>query len=216
MRLMIAEDDLLTRAGIAHVATGLGHTVVASVGLPDDLMRAVRLDTPDVAIVDIRMPPTHTTEGLACAAALGEERPELPVLVLSHHLEPAFALRLLSGAVGKRGYLLKDRVVEPDVLDSAIRRLSDGESVIDPAIIEQLMRRPRTTNPLDALSQREREVLAQIAEGHSNAAISARLFISERTVEAHTTTIFQKLGLHDSPEVHRRVHAVLTYLRSHT
>jgi DNA-binding NarL/FixJ family response regulator len=214
VRVVIAEDNLLTRTGIEQILSELGHGVVASVGTADELLVAVARDVPDVAVVDIRMPPTNTDEGLRCAADLEMIHPGLPVLVLSHHLDPAFALLLLGGEVGRRGYLLKDRVADSDTLDDALRRLAAGESVIDPAIVEQLLRRPRARDPLAALSPREREVLAHIAEGHSNAAIAGRLFVSERTVEAHTTTIFQKLGLNDSPDVHRRVHAVLAYLRS--
>lgn len=214
MRIVIAEDNLLTRTGVARLLTDLGYSVVAEVGDPDELLAAVTAHAPDVVVADIRMPPTHTDEGLQAADSLGGSHPSLPVLVLSHHLDPGFALRLLGGVAGRRGYLLKDRVVDPAALDDALVRLAGGESVIDPSIVEQLLQRPRAHDPLAALSPREREVLALIAEGHSNAAISRQLFVSERTVEAHTTTIFQKLGLHDSPDTHRRVHAVLTYLRS--
>ena len=214
MRIVIAEDHLLTRAGLARVLAELGHEVVAETADPESLLTAVATTRPDAAVVDIRMPPTNTDEGLRAADELQTSAPDMPVLVLSQFVDAGYALRLLAGGSSGRGYLLKDRVLDASVLADALERLATGECVVDPDIVGQLLRRPRAVDPLAGLTAREREVLALVAEGHSNAAVARQLFVSERTVEAHTTTIFQKLGLHASADTHRRVHAVLAHLRS--
>ncbi len=214
MRVVIADDSLLTRAGLESILTELGCTVVAEARDGPAAVEAVVAHGPDVAILDIRMPPTHTDEGLVAAGQIKARAPAVAVLVLSQYVEPAYAMRLIETYPGGMGYLLKERVLDAAVLLDALRRLVDGECVIDPTIVAQFMARKRTPDPLDDLTDREREVLAQLAEGRSNTAIAAALFIAERTVESHTTQIFQKLGLESSSDVHRRVSAVLAYLRS--
>src|SRR5215204_1450792 len=173
-----------------------------------------RWTPPDVAIVDIRMPPTHTDEGLVAAYRIRSEHPWVGVLVLSQYVEPAYALKLLEEHPGRVGYLLKERVFDVANLINALRRIADNETVIDPTIIARLVGRYRTRDPLDRLTEREREVLGLIAEGLSNAAIARRLVVTERTVQAHTTQIFQKLQLEANPDSHRRVMAVVTYLQN--
>jgi DNA-binding NarL/FixJ family response regulator len=214
VRIVIADDSLITRTGVSALLEELGCEVVAAVADGDAVLRAVRSHAPDVAIVDIRMPPTFTEEGLNVALQIRAERPSTAVLVLSHYVEPSYALRLIETYPGGSGYLLKDRLTESSVLLDALRRLCDGECVIDPTIVARCMRRRNTRGELDALTDRELDVLAQLAEGRSNKAIAATLFIAERTVETHTTQIFQKLGLQTSSDTHRRVLAVLAYLRS--
>jgi len=214
MRVVVADDSLLTRSGIVAILREVGCEVVAEARDGVEAMAAVRTHQPDVAVLDIRMPPTHTDEGLVAAHEIQAGYPETAVLVLSQYVEPAYAMRLIETYPGGLGYLLKERVLDPAVLLDALRRLVDGECVIDPTIVAKFMHPKREPDPLDVLTDREREVLAQLAEGRSNAAIAATLFIAERTVESHTTQIFQKLGLESSTDVHRRVSAVLTYLRS--
>ncbi len=214
MRVVVADDDLLTRQGIIRLLEQADVEVVGQAGNADDLLRRVELTRPDGAIVDIKMPPTHTDEGLTAARTIRENYPETSVLVLSHYIEPSYALRLLEDHPEGVGYLLKDRVFDPVNLLDALRRLADGETVVDPTIVSRLLGRRRRVDPLDELTDREREVLALIAEGLSNRAIAARLFVAERTVEAHVTQIFLKLGLHTDFESHRRVLAVLAYLRA--
>lgn len=214
MRVIVADDSMLTRTGIVTVLREVGCDVVAEAGDAGEAMRAVRLHRPDVAILDIRMPPTHTDEGLVAALEIQASVPETAALVLSQYVEPDYAMRLIRTYPGGMGYLLKDRILEGEVLLDAVRRLADGECVIDPTIVAQAMHGRGKRDPLPELTGREREVLAQIAEGRSNSSIARTLFITERTVEAHTTQIFQKLGLEESSDVHRRVSAVLTYLRS--
>ncbi len=212
MRVVVAEDTMLTREGIVRLLGDVGVEVVAQVEDAEALLREVRLERPDVAIVDIRMPPTHTDEGLVAAQQIRREQPGTGVLLLSHYVEPSYALRLLEERPEHVGYLLKERVFDVAILIDALRRITDGESVIDPTIVARLLGRKRRDDPLDDLTPREREVLGLVAEGLSNAAIGARLFVTPRTVEAHVKQIFLKLRLDANPESHRRVLAVLAYL----
>jgi DNA-binding NarL/FixJ family response regulator len=213
MRVLIADDEVLLREGLDRLLTEAGHEVVAKVGTADELRRRVALTRPDVAILDIKMPPTHTDEGLVAAQEIRDAHPEIGVLVLSHYLASRYAMRLLEQHPGGAGYLLKERVSDPAVLIDALGRLHEGECVIDPTIVSQLLKRTRDTRPLDALTERERDVLVLIAEGRSNRAICAQLFLSPKTVEAHVRHIFMKLGLDESADDHRRVLAVLAFLR---
>ena len=214
MRVVVADDVMLTREGIVRLLQDAGIDVVAEADDAEALLRHVRSDRPDVAIVDIRMPPTNTDEGLVAARVIRTEQPDVGVLVLSHYVEPSYAMRLIQDQPERVGYLLKDRVFDIAVVVDALRRIMDGETVIDPTIVSRLVGRRRREDPLGRLSEREREVLGLIAEGMSNKAIAARLYVTERTVEAHVTQIFQKLGLPGSPDQHRRVLAVLTFLRA--
>lgn len=214
MRVVVAEDTMLTREGIVRLLEDAGIDVVGQVEDGEALLRKVAATRPEVAIVDIRMPPTHIDEGLVAAQRIREEHPAVGVLVLSQYVEPGYAMRLLEEHPEKIGYLLKERVFDVAVLIDALRRIDDGESVIDPTIVSRLVRRQRREDPLAELTEREREVLALVAEGMSNRALAARLFVTDRTVEAHIKQIFLKLGLSESPERHRRVLAVLTFLRS--
>jgi len=214
MRVVIAEDEALMREGLAGLLTAAGLEVVGRGGTPDELLAQVARLEPDAAIVDIRMPPTHTDEGLVAAERIRNDHPAVAVLVLSNYLESRYAMRLLQEHPESVGYLLKERVSDVAVLVDALRRITDGECVLDPTIVKRLVTRPREPGPLSELTEREREVLGLIAEGHSNQAISARLFLSQKTVETHIRQIFQKLGLGDTPDYHRRVLAVLTYLRA--
>jgi DNA-binding NarL/FixJ family response regulator len=214
VRVVVAEDTMLTREGIVRLLEEAGIEVVAQAEDADTLMRHVRLERPDVAIVDIRMPPTHTDEGLRAAQSIRTEHADVGVLLLSHYVEPSYALRLIEDHPERVGYLLKERVFDVALLVDALRRITDGESVIDPTIVSRLVGRRRRQDPLDELTEREREVLGLVAEGLSNRAIAARLFITERTVEQHVKQILQKLRLEVNPESHRRVLAVLAYLQS--
>jgi DNA-binding NarL/FixJ family response regulator len=216
VRVVVADDVMLTRAGIARVLAAAGVEVVGEAGDVDALMRLVATARPDCAIIDIRMPPTNTDEGIVAAQRIRELHPEIGVLVLSQHVEPGFALRLLEDHPERSGYLLKDRVTEPATLVDALRRLADGETVVDPAIVSRLLARRRETDPLDELSDREREVLTLVAEGLSNSEIGRRLYITERTVEAHVKQVFLKLKIGQAAETNRRVLAVLAFLRSST
>ena len=214
MRVVVADDVMLVREGIVRLLTDAGIEVVAEAHDGEELRRAVRRERSDVAIVDIRMPPTHTDEGLVAAQAIRAEHPETAILVLSEYVEASYAMRLIEELPERVGYLLKERVFDVAVLVDALRRLTEGETVIDPTIVSRLIGRRRRENPLAELTDREREVLGLIAEGLSNQAIAARLFVTDRTVEAHTTHIFSKLGLHESRDQHRRVLAVLAFLRA--
>jgi DNA-binding NarL/FixJ family response regulator len=214
MRAVVADDVMLTREGIVHVLEEEGVEVVAQAADADDLLSQVRLLKPDVAIIDIKMPPTHTDEGLVAAQRVRADHPDVGVLVLSQYLEPNYAMRLLEEHPEKVGYLLKERLFHGAVLVDAVVRIHDGETVIDPTIVASLFDRRRRHDPLARLSGREREVLSLVAEGLSNRAIAAKLFVTERTVEAHVTQIFLKLGLHGDPDSHRRVLAVLAFLRA--
>ena len=216
MRAVIAEDQLLTREGIANLLRQGGVDVVGEAAEPDALIRLVHTENPDVAIVDIRMPPTHTNEGLVAAERIRAERPSTGVLVLSQHVDADFVLPLLEEGVDGVGYLLKDRILDASVLLDGVRRVAAGDCVVDPAIVRQLVQWQRREDPLRELTERERAVLELIAEGLTNVAIGKRLFISKRTVEVHTKQIFQKLGLVDGIDGNRRVLAVLAYLRAAT
>ena len=216
MRVVIAEDQLLTREGIAHLLREAEIDVVGEAGEVDALMRLVHTQKPDVALVDIRMPPTHTNEGLVAADRIRGEVPGTGVLVLSQHVEADFVIPLLEQGTSSVGYLLKDRIMDPSSLLDGLRRVAAGECVVDPAIVRQLVQWQRREDPLGELSDRERDVLALIAEGLTNVAIGRKLFISERTVEVHTKQIFTKLGLVDAADGNRRVLAVLAYLRAAT
>jgi DNA-binding NarL/FixJ family response regulator len=214
MRVVIADDVLLTREGLVRVLTSAGVEVAGEAADVDGLMRAVADSRPDCAIVDIRMPPTQTDEGIVGALRIRERYPEIAVLVLSQYVEPSYALRLIEENPERSGYLLKQRVGDPAVLVDALRRLVAGETVVDPALVSRLLARRRERDPVDELSAREREVLSLVAEGLSNAEIGRRLFITERTVEAHVKQIFLKLGIGYAPTSNRRVLAVLAFLRS--
>ena len=213
MRVIVADDVMLTRQGIVRLLRDAGIDVVGEAEDAGGLLRQVRHARPDAAIVDIRMPPTHTDEGLVAAQAIRTEDPAVGVLVLSQYVEPGYAMRLLEEHPERVGYLLKERVFDIAVLIDALRRIADGETVVDPTIVSRLLGRRRRADPLGGLTEREREVLSLVAEGLSNKAIAGRLFITERTVEAHVKQIFLKLGLDLNPESHRRVLAVLAYLR---
>jgi DNA-binding NarL/FixJ family response regulator len=211
---VLAEDSVLLREGVARLLTDEGFEVVGQVDNPDDLVRRVGFSKPDVAVVDIRMPPTHTDEGLRAAKQIRERFPQVGVLVLSQYAEPDYALELLAESSEGVGYLLKDRVADVEEFTSAVRRVGQGGSALDPAVISQLVGRRRRDDPLAELTPRERDVLELMAEGRSNTGIAERLVVTERAVEKHVTSIFQKLGLPPAGEDHRRVLAVLTYLRS--
>jgi DNA-binding NarL/FixJ family response regulator len=197
VRIVIADDEMLLREGLARLLTDAGFDVVGKAADAPELLRAVRLTRPDVAIVDIKMPPTHTEEGIVAAHEIRADHPETGVLVLSHYLESIYALRLLEEHPQGLGYLLKERVSDIAVLADALRRLAEGECVLDPTIVARLVARPREREPLDELTERELEVLALIARGLANAEIAAQLFLSEATVRTHVSHIFAKLGLRD-------------------
>jgi DNA-binding NarL/FixJ family response regulator len=213
MRVVIADDELLLREGLARLLVEAGFDVVGKAGTGEELMRLVELTRPDVVLVDIKMPPTHTDEGLVAAGEIRRGYPETGVLVLSHYLESSYAMRLLEEHPERVGYLLKERVSDVAVLADALRRIAEGESVVDPTIVSRLVHRPRDPDPLADLTERELEVLSQLAEGRSNHGVGAALFLSPKTVESHVRQIFMKLGLEGAPDDHRRVLAVLAYLR---
>jgi DNA-binding NarL/FixJ family response regulator len=213
MRIAVADDSMLTREGVVHLLTGQGHDVIGQADNAADLLAIVEQSRPDAVVVDIRMPPTHTDEGLVAAQRIRAAHPEVGVLVLSQYVEPSYAMRLIEDRPEGVGYLLKERVFDVAILIDALRRITEGETVVDPTIVSRLFRRRRIADPLDDLSQRATEVLGLVAEGLSNHAIAARLHITERTVESHITKTFLQLGLTDDPGSHRRVRAVLAYLR---
>jgi len=214
VRVVVADDVMLTREGIVRLLRDADVDVVAEAENAEELLRHVRLARPDAAIVDIRMPPTHTDEGLVAAQRIRAEHPDVGVLVLSQYVEPSYAMRLLEEHPERVGYLLKERVFDVAILVDALRRIADGETVVDPTIVSRLLGRRRREDPLSELTEREREVLTLLAEGLSNKAIAARLFVTDRTVEAHVKQIFLKLRLDANPDSHRRVLAVLAYLRT--
>lgn len=213
--VVVAEDELVTRSGIVHLLRSGGLDVVAEAGDLPRLLAAVAEHEPDAAIVDVRMPPTNTTEGLLAAATIRQRHPGTAVLVLSHVVDPELAMGLLEAHTGI-GYLLKDRVLEASTLTDGVRRVIAGELVVDPAIVAAVIERKRRTQPLARLTPREREVLALVAEGLSNAGIARRLVLSERTVELHVAQLLSKLDLPHDTTANRRVLAVLTHLRAAT
>ncbi len=214
MRVVIADDEVLLREGLARLLGELGVSVAGLAGDGQSLMRAVALNQPDVAIIDIKMPPNHKDEGLVAASEIRRRHPAVGVLVLSHYLDSRYAMRLLEQHSGGVGYLLKDRVSHVHVLMDAMQRVSEGECVVDPTIVARLLTRQRSHGPLNELTDREREVLALMAEGQTNQRIAASLKISPKTVERHVGHIFTKLGLAESEDHHRRVMAVLAWLRA--
>jgi DNA-binding NarL/FixJ family response regulator len=214
MRVAVADDEALLREGLSRLLAEAGQEVVATAGEPGELIRRVGLTRPDVVIVDIKMPPTHTDEGLVAAQEIRKRHPHIGVLVLSHYLDSRYAMRLLDELPGGAGYLLKERVSDVAVLVDALRRVLEGECVVDPTIVSRLMSQRRGSGPMSELTPREREVLALMAEGYSNPAICRQLFLSPKTVESHVRQIFLKLDLGESAEQHRRVSAVLAFLRS--
>jgi DNA-binding NarL/FixJ family response regulator len=213
MRVVLGEDSVLLREGVARLLEDSGFEVVGRAGDAEDLLRKVRAHKPDVAIVDIKMPPTHTDEGLRVARSIRAELPDTAVLVLSQYLEEDYALDLLAGSAEGVGYLLKDRIADVDRFIESIRRVADKGSVLDPEVVSQMLGRRRVGRPLDALTPRETKVLALMAEGRSNHAIAAELVITDRAVEKHVTSIFAKLNLPATVDDHRRVLAVLAYLQ---
>jgi DNA-binding NarL/FixJ family response regulator len=213
MRVVLADDSVLLREGIARLLADAGFEIVGQADNAEQLLLKVRSYKPDVAIVDIRMPPTHTDEGLRAAREIREKHPATGVLVLSQYVESDYALDLLADSAEGVGYLLKDRVSDVTEFAAAVRRVGEGGSALDPAVVAQLVGRRRKDEPLDSLTPREREVLGLMAEGRSNQAICERLFVTERAVEKHVTNIFGKLRLPADAADHRRVLAVLTYLQ---
>jgi DNA-binding NarL/FixJ family response regulator len=212
MRVVLGEDSLLLRAGMARLLEDAGIDVVGQAGDLDDLLRKVRAHKPELAIIDIKMPPTHTDEGLKAALMIRSELPQTAVLVLSQYVEKEYAAELLAENAEGVGYLLKDRVADIDRFIDTVRRVADGGSALDPEVVSQMLARRR--GPLDELTPREREVLAMMAEGRSNRSIAAELVVTERAVEKHVTSIFGKLNLPATADDHRRVLAVLAYLNA--
>ena len=213
MRVVLAEDSVLLREGVARLLREAGFEVVGQASNADELLLKVRSYSPDVAIVDIRMPPTHTDEGLRAAQEIREKYPSTGVLVLSQYAEPAYAMELLADSAEGAGYLLKDRVSDVNDFCAAVKRVAEGGSALDPTVVSQLVGRRRRDDPVSDLTPRETEVLELMAEGRSNQAIGERLFITPRAVEKHVTSIFAKLRLPSDEQDHRRVLAVLAYLR---
>jgi DNA-binding NarL/FixJ family response regulator len=215
VRLVVADDMVIVREGLVRLLEEAGFEVVGQASNGEELVEQVEATQPDVAIVDIRMPPTHTDEGLRAARDIRARFPAVGILVLSQYVRPAYALELLAAGTEGVGYLLKDRVADLEELASSVRRVAEGGSVLDPAVVDQLVSRPRSApDPLEELSDREREVLSLMAEGRSNRAIAEKLFITEHTVEKHVKSIFSKLQIPAGTQDHRRVLAVLTYLNS--
>lgn len=212
MRLILADDAVLLREGLARLLEDAGHEVEAAVGDADALVEAVAAHRPDVAVVDVRMPPGHSDEGLRAALDIRERWPEVGILVLSQYVEKTYAARLLSGAGDGVGYLLKDRVSEVADFLGALERIRDGGTVVDPEVVRQLLARTTHADPLRTLTERESEVLRQLAQGYANAAIAANLHVSLSTVEKHVNAIFDKLALPRTPVYSRRVLAILRYL----
>jgi DNA-binding NarL/FixJ family response regulator len=213
VRVVIADDETLLREGLARLLDEAGFRVVGKAASAEELLRRVELARPDVAVIDIKMPPTHTDEGLVAAQRIRDSHPDVGVLVLSQYVESAYAMRLLEEHPGGSGYLLKERVSDVAVLLDSLRRIAEGECVLDPTIVSRLVGRSRDESPLDELTERELEVLSLMAEGHSNEGICKKLFVSPKTVETHVRHIFGKLEIGETPDYHRRVLAILAYLR---
>jgi DNA-binding NarL/FixJ family response regulator len=213
MRVVLADDSVLLREGVARLLSEAGMDVVAQAGDADDLLRKVNAHKPDVAVIDVRMPPTHTDEGLRAAAEIRDRHPETGVLVLSQDVEERYAMELLADDAAGIGYLLKDRVADLDRFVDAVRRVGEGGSALDPEVVSHMLGR-RRDDPIDALTARERSVLELMAEGRSNHAIAQALVVTDRAVEKHVTSIFGKLGLPPTQDDHRRVLAVLAYLKA--
>jgi len=214
MRVIVAEDLMLTREGIVRLLVDAGVDVVDTATDVDSALAAVSRHRPDAVLLDIRMPPTHTDEGIVAARLIRGTWPEIGLVLLSQYVEPAMALELIEQVPGGMGYLLKERVADVALIVDALRRVSEGETVVDPTIVARMLGRARRDDPLASLTEREREVLGLVAEGLSNAAIADRLVVGRRTVETHMTAIFAKLGLEETPDIHRRVLAVLKLLRA--
>jgi DNA-binding NarL/FixJ family response regulator len=214
VRVVVADDSVLLREGLVRILEEGGFEVVGQAGTPDELLLKVRSYRPEIAITDIRMPPTHSDEGIRAAKEIRTQHPEVAVLVLSQYVELRYAMELLADSVERVGYLLKDRVSDVNEFRAAVRRVAEGGSAIDPAVVAQLVGMHRDEDPLADLTPREREVLELMAEGRSNQGIAARLVVTEHAVEKHIRNIFQKLRIDSGPEDHRRVLAVLTFLRS--
>jgi DNA-binding NarL/FixJ family response regulator len=213
VRLVVADDAVLLREGAVRLLAEAGFDVVAQAGDADDLLRKVRAHKPDVAIIDVRMPPENADDGLRAALAIREEIPDTGILLLSQYVEDRYLGELLASGAEGVGYLLKDRIAEVERLTEAVERVGEGGSVLDPEVVAQMLGRSREEGPLDDLTDREREVLGLMAEGRTNRAIAGELYISERAVERHVTSIFSKLDLAPTEEDHRRVLAVLKYLQ---
>jgi DNA-binding NarL/FixJ family response regulator len=214
VRVVVAEDSVLLREGIVRLLTERGFEVVGQAGDAEDLLRKVGAHKPDAVVADIRMPPDNTDDGLRAALEIRQRHPDTGVLVLSAYVEEAYAMELVSDTAAGVGYLLKDRVADVDAFIDALRRVGEGGSALDPEVVSRLLGRSRRDDPLAELTPREREVLELMAEGRSNAAIAEQLVVTERAVEKHVTSIFGKLNLTPAAEDHRRVLAVLTFLRS--
>jgi DNA-binding NarL/FixJ family response regulator len=214
IRVLLADDAVLLREALAAALAAAGFDVVGQAGGVPDLLAKVEQEVPDVVVVDVRMPPTHTTEGLEAARAIRAHHPSIAILVLSQYVETRYAVDLIRDDPSGIGYLLKDRIMRVDDLADAVRRVASGGSVIDPEVVARLLGRQRHHSPLDELTRREREILGLMAEGRTNQAIADRLSIELKTVEGHVGAIFSKLGLEPTTEDHRRVLAVLTYLRA--
>jgi DNA-binding NarL/FixJ family response regulator len=213
MRVVIAEDSVLLRAGLTRILADAGEEVVATVGAADELMTTVERHRPDLAIVDVRMPPTHTDDGLRAAIAIRGRWPEVGILVLSQYVEERYATELLAGESRAVGYLLKDRVADVNEFLAAVRRVGEGGTALDPEVVAQLLARSRRQDPLDRLTPRERQVLALMAEGRTNPAIARTLVVSDKAVEKHVSNIFMKLDLPPADDDHRRVLAVLQWVK---
>jgi DNA-binding NarL/FixJ family response regulator len=214
VRAVIAEDSVLLREGLSRLLAEAGIEVVGQAGDAEELVRKTRAHKPDVVVTDVRMPPTQTDEGLRAARVIRSELPRTGVLVLSQYVEETYAMELLGDDAAGVGYLLKDRIADVERFVEAVQRVAQGGSALDPEVVSHMLGRRRREDPLDALTPREREVLARIAEGYSNSAVAARLVVTERAVEKHVTSIFGKLGFGSAPDHHRRVLAVLAYLES--
>lgn len=214
MRIVIAEDSVLLQAGLVRLMADSGHEVDAAVGDAESLVDAVELHQPDLAVVDVRMPPTHTDDGLRAALRIRERWPDVAILVLSQYVEEQYATELIAGDTGGIGYLLKDRIADVTEFLDAVRRVGGGGTVLDPEVVAQILARSRRQDPIARLSPREREVLALMGEGRSNSAIAASLVVSDGAVEKHVSNIFAKLDLPPAGNDHRRVLAVLRWLES--